>query len=337
MSKLNKIFEKFEAVKRLPLQIIYCVMGEEEYLRDSAIKQIVEKAKFSGESESTLLRFFGDELDHDDLDVQLTSYSLFSESKTIIIKNTAKMRSTCWEIIEKFVKNPTENTTLVLDDDKFDKRNAAVNSVCKTAYILEFPALYDDQLLEWLHLHAKRLQLELTEEAAVALRESCEPKMRHLMNELDKIKLFSGDKTKLSADDIIDIVQTNRGFNIFDFTHALFGRDNSKKLEHLQKIFLFSESAPGIIVMIARHVTILLKIKLYSSMGLDRGNMEKVIGLRRWFLNQYFEQAKRLTIDSLKLLLDIVLEADTNLKTGRFNEKMVLTLLVLRIQVLLEN
>ena len=335
MSKLNKIFEKFETVNRSPLQIIYCVTGEEEYLRDSAIKHIVEKAKFS--SESTLLRFFGDELDHDDLNVQFASYSLFSESKIIIIKNAAKMRPTCWEIIGKFVENPTENTTIVLDDDKFDKRNAAIKSVCKTAYVLDFPALYDDQLLEWLHSHAKRLQLELTEEAAVALRESCEPKMRHLMNELDKIKLFSGDKTKLSADDIIDIVQTNRGFNIFDFTHALFGWDNSKKLEYLQKIFLFNESAPGIIVMIARHVTILLKIKLYSSRGLDRGNLEKVIGLRRWFLNQYFEQAKRLTIDSLKLLLEITLEADTNLKTGRFNEKMVLTLLIFRIQILLEN
>ncbi len=330
MKNIPKIFDKIQNIGNSSRQQVYCITGDDEYLRESAIKRILKKNGDSGNEHDSVIRFFGEDIDRDELNVHLVSYSLFSETKTIIIKNAAKMSQGCWEVIRRALENPVEGTTVILEDEKFDMRSPHVKSVVQSACRIEFPKIYDDQLLEWLQWYAKRLNMHLSADAVVVLRESCEPKMRHLINELEKIKLFVTDKKELSADDILDIVQTNRGFNIFEFTNSLFELENTKKLDFLKKIFLFNESVPGIIVMIARHLTIILKIKLYNNKGADRKALEKVTGSNRFFLNRYVNQSKLLSKQSLNNLFEATLEADKNLKTGFQSDKVVLTLLIYR-------
>jgi len=103
------------------------------------------------------------------------------------------MSQRCWEIIRRALDNPVEGTTIILEDEKFDKRGSHVKSVVQSAYSIEFPKIYDDQMREWLQWYAERLNIHLSADAAAVLKESCEPKMRHLINELEKIRLFITD------------------------------------------------------------------------------------------------------------------------------------------------
>ena len=154
--------------------------------------------------------------------------------------------------------------------------------------------------------------------------------LRNYVSEFAKIQLFTQEKKKLSAEDMVDIVHANRGFNIFEFTHALCEPSVKKTLEHVQQILLYKENIPGIFIMIVRHLVLLLKIKLYTERSLSKNEIVKIAGIPWFRYDRYARQAAAVSIEDMQNLLEAVLEADIHLKTGYQDEKMIVTLLVHR-------
>lgn len=328
MNKKQTYRERLLAIKSAPLMQVYVITGAEDYLRETAIGLIFKKNESAGKESAAVKKFFGDEIDAGGLNVNLVSYSLFSEKECILIKNARKMNSECWQIIEIYVKKPRDNTTVILEDEKFDERVSAVKYLKKNAAWYDFPLLYDNQLMAWLRGYAAKLGFSMNTDALQVIKDSVEPALRNYVNEFEKIQLFAQEKKELSADDIIEIVHSSRGFNIFEFTHALCEPDSNKALEILHQIFLYNESVPGILIMIVRHLTILLKIKLYGTRSLKDNEIAKIVGLTYFRYKQYAQHAAQITIENIRILLEAALEADTHLKTGYRNEKMILTLLI---------
>lgn len=307
---------------------IYCITGADDYLREDAIEKIVQKGESGEDSTLTVKKLYGDTIEAEELDINLVSYSLFTEKKFIIVRNAGRMKSGCWERIKSYMQDPVATTTIILEDEKIDTRKSAIKSILDHAVRYDFPLPNDIQIMEWLRWYSAENGLTLSEDALLVLKEATEPKLRNYINEFEKIKLFSGQKEKLTGEDIISIVRSNRSFNIFEFTHALCEPDSSKVLEYLQRIFLFNESAVGILVMVTRHLILLLKIKLYRERGLKQKELKKITRLPGLIFNQYERQAARVSIPDLQKLLETVLETDEHLKTGYHDEKMALTLLI---------
>ena len=328
MAKNPTYREQLRAIKNSPLKPVYIITGAEEYLRETAITLIIKKGSSNGDEAVTVTKLFGDEVDADTLSVNLATYSLFTEKKFVIIKDAGKMNGECWANIERYAKEPSEIATLILEDEKLDKRNSSIKSILKNGAHYDFPLLYDNQLMGWLRWYAEKSGVALSNDAVQVLKDSTEPLLRNYVNEFEKIQLFAQQKKKLTADDITAVVHASRSFNIFDFTHALCEPDSSQVLKLLQQVFLYNESAPGIIVMIARHLTILLKIKLNSDKGLDRNTIARLAGITPFRYNQYAQQAERISVEEIQNLLEDTLEGDAHLKTGYQNDKMVLTVLV---------
>jgi len=328
MNKKQTYRERLLAIKNAPLMPVYVITGAEDYLRENAIKLIFTKSESAGKDSTAVKKFFGDEIDAGGLNVNLVSYSLFTEKECILVKDARKMNSECWQIIEKYVKEPRDTATVILEDEKLDERIPAVKYLKENAAWYDFPLLYDNQLMDWLRRYAAKLGFFMNDDALQVLKDSAEPTLRNYVTEFEKIQLFAQEKKELSADNIIEIVHSSRGFNIFEFTHALCEPDSNKVLELLQQIFLYNENIPGILIMIVRHLTILLKIKLYSVQGFKNNEIAKIVGLTYFRYKRYAQHAAQITIENIRTLLEAVLEADTHLKTGYRNDKMILTLLI---------
>ncbi|KPK95960.1 hypothetical protein AMJ80_02710 [bacterium SM23_31] len=307
---------------------VYVITGAEDYLRETAVNLILNKSESAGKDTIAVKKLFGDEIDAGELNINLVSYSLFTDKEFILIKDARKMNSECWNILEGYVKNPRISTTVILEDEKLDERIPAVKFLKENAAWYNFPILYDNQLIAWLREYAAKLDFSMNNDALYVLKDSTEPALRNYVNEFEKIQLFAQAEKELSEDDIIEIIYASRSFNIFEFMHALCETDSIKTLEFLQQFILYNESAPRIFVMIVRHLTILLKIKLYSARSIKSNEIAKIVKVPYFRFNRYVQQAAQISIDDILILLEAVLEADTHLKTGYRSDKMIITLLI---------
>lgn len=331
MAAKKSIKEILVSINDSPLSPIYTITGEESYLRKTAIDLILKKTDSSGGDQVNVIKIFGDDANPDNLNVELASYSLFSERKFVIIRNARKMTADCWSVIENYIESPSELTTLIIEDEKFDGRNKTVKLLQKQSVAVDFPRMFERDIKQWLRSYTGKQGYSFSNEALEYLMSSTGPSLWNYVQEFEKIRLFTGENKNIDIDDLVSITQATRSFSIFEFTEALFDSDSTRIFELLNKIFIYNESVPGVIVMIARHLNTLLKIKLYSDQNLSSNEFDVKTGLIRLPFNirpKYKKQAAQFSVKEIKQLFEALLDADTKLKTGRQQDKMILTLLI---------
>ncbi|MFC1555383.1 DNA polymerase III subunit delta, partial [candidate division KSB1 bacterium] len=295
---------------RSPLGRIYVITGAEEYSRRSAVETVLNKAKEAGYEKDNIRKFFGDEVEPDQLQMELSSASLFSEKTVVLIKDAGKMKAVNWSLLSDYAEEPDEDKIVIIEEEKIDLRKKEPQKIKNKADWYNFPQLFENQHLPWLRRYCTKKGYYVSDDALRLIIGTVEPNLQNYVNEFDKILLFTGDKKELYTDDVENILIANKSFKIFDFTHSL--ADSGKEIiKLLNQIFLFNESVPGILTMITRHLNILLKIKLLANdKSLTKDQISKRSGIPPFRYPQYADQAKKLSLKDFEFLFEEVLKTD---------------------------
>lgn len=342
MTKKQSYRDKLVMIRNSDLMPSYVFTGAEDFLRETAVTMIIEKAKTKDEGEVTITKFYGEEIEADELSVDLLSYSLFSDRKFVIIKDAGRMKKTCWAVIENYIKEPFEKTVLILDSEKVKTREkkpddsdgsgknigSVINYVMKHSFCLDFPLLYDNQVMEWMNRYTSKLGLKVSPEALRVLNDANENNLRNFVNEFEKLRLNFPGEQLINESDMLELIQTNRGFKIFEFLDSICEANGSRAIAQLQQIILQNENAPYVLVMITRQLTNLLKIRIFLDKGIHRSKIYKVSGMNSYVVGKCLPQAERISFEELRGLLEATLEADKGLKTGYQTDQMILTILI---------
>jgi len=342
MIKNQSYRDKLLIIRNSDLKPSYVLTGAEDFLRETAVKMIVEKANTNGNEEVTISKFYGEEIEGDELSIDLLSYSLFSDRKYVFIKDAGKMKESCWEVIERYIKEPLDKTVLILEDEKIKKREKKTeetnksesnigtlkNFVMSNSLCLDFPLLYDNQVLEWMRKYTNKLDLNASPEALRVLLDANENNLRNFVNEFEKLSLNFPGRKLINESDMIDFIQVNRGFKIFEFLDSICETNGSKAINQLQQIILQNENTPYVLVMITRQLTNLLKIRIFLDKGIHRSKIHEAADMNSYVVRKCLPLADKISIDELIGLLESTLEADKGLKTGYQTDKMILTILI---------
>ncbi|MCP4727245.1 MAG: DNA polymerase III subunit delta [bacterium] len=324
------VYSDLKVLNKSVLKQVYVFTGPDEYFRDSSIKIVSSRIKKEVDEEVSIHKLYGEELTPEELGVNLSSMSLFSTNKLVIIKNCGKMNKDSWDIIVEFIKDPTEGATLLLEDEKIDGRTGYARTLSEHSVWYDFRDMRQNEMIEWINRQAEIKELSIDREAAVLLMNSIEKGLNNIIREFEKIELFVGQDRRVTAELVQNISCSLGSFVIFDFIDNICEGEMEYTISQLKKIFVYQESVPGLIVMMTRHLLILFKIKLYSEKMNDKNEISKKAGIVNWFYDKYARQAGNFSVAELEELLEAALEADKNLKTGFQKDKMVLTLLVHR-------
>jgi len=342
MAKNPSYRDNFLRIRNSELKPSYVLSGEEDFLRETAVKMIIEKANTKDEDEVTVTKVYGEELEAEELSVDLLSYSLFSDWKFVIIKDAGKMKYSCWKVVDTYIKEPLDKTVLILEDEKIKKREKKTDEsdnsdkstgtlksfIMKNSLCLDFPLLYDNQILDWMVRYTSKISLQVGPEALRILVDANENNLRIYVNEFEKLLLNFPDGKLINESDMLDFIQVNRGFKIFEFLDSICEAKGSCAIAQLQQIILQNENAPYVLVMITRQLTNLLKIRIYLDKGIHGSNISKVSGINHYVVRKSLPQAEKISVDELRDLLEATLEADKGLKTGYQTDKIILTILI---------
>lgn len=354
---------------------IHLILGEDEYLVAEAVHQTLDKLvppdrrSFGLEmidgaagSKAEALAAIGQCLD------ALLTTGFLGEGKVVWFKDvnflseneTGRLEAVKTKVDElaKLIKTGLPpGQTLVLSAPKMDKRRQLFKICQDVGRVQEFAipekaAQAEAQARKRLGERIRPLKLTMSDEVANAFIERVGTDTRHMVNELQKLALYLGDRQTVTRQDLSSVVCSSRSAMAWDLTDAIGKRDLGKALILLRQLLFQKETAIGLIFLIESWVRQLAILRE----ALDRGWLREKNGgwkaTADWTavppegdvllsaldkdprsMNPYrvlrlIEQARRFKPADLRRCEDAVVDAHVRLVTTTLPPRLVMELLM---------
>ena len=115
---------------------------------------------------------------------------------------------------------------------KPDFRTKPFIDLKKSDIVFAFNPLYDNQVPAWISERCRILGKDVDLEACRLLHAYVGNSLRAIQNELDKLFTYLGERTRVTPEDVADVVGVTRGFTVFDLQNAI----GKKNLEEALRI-----------------------------------------------------------------------------------------------------
>jgi DNA polymerase-3 subunit delta len=204
------------------LQPVYLVGGDEPLLVQEAVDLIRAACKKADYSERTILHVER-QFDWAQLNDEANALSLFAEKKLIELRlGKSKPGIPGAKSIMQYLAQPSEDNILLIECGKLDAsatKSKWLKSVEQAGCFVQVWPVGIEEMPRWLSNRAKKMQLNLTNEALSLLSERLEGNLLAAVQELEKLKLNYPD-SKITDDKVLASVEDSSRYDIFNLTDA---------------------------------------------------------------------------------------------------------------------
>jgi DNA polymerase III subunit delta len=324
----DDLLESLTSGKLAPVFLLY---GEEDFLVEEATRSVIAAAVPSDAQEFNLDILRGEESDARDIVARASSFPMMSERRAVVVQNVEKLGPKDLEILSTYIEQPSKSTCLVLTGGKIDTRKRPYTIVKRTGTAVEFKPLYDDRVPSWIAVRVKKQQHEITQDACRLLAAYVGKSLRELQNELDKIYIFLGSRTSITADDITAVVGMSKELNIFELQKALGSRDLRRSCEIMERMLDAGASVPFIIVMLTGYFTSLYRLYDLRRRNASQQEMASEARVSPYFLKEYLDALARFPVHEIERAFEILVGADEQSKTSAADPKQVMQLVLVQL------
>lgn len=227
--------------------------------------------------------------------------------------------------IEEALENVNENLDIVFraycapDSKKknpIDKRKKIFKLLSKynSQEFNVIPVYKTAELETWIKNQAKKHDLKINPDAAQQLLLQVGSNLRMLDSELQKLKVFAGDKPA-AKEMVKEICVSNE--DLFAFIDSVVLGEKAKALEQYNK--LISIRYPLFILMIL-HSSLKDKIFMKTNSGkYSQDEIAKILGIHPYRVKLELQKLKQVPLKNLVQLKENLTEAEFKIKTGQSN------------------
>ncbi len=304
MSQLIERHLERRAVK--PLYVFY---GDEEFLMDRALARLEEGLRDQwGEAPVKVVRE-AQEMELPEFLTESRVASLWGPGQLLVLRRV-ELNAAALKAISDYLDHPAPRTWVVLLAEGAKTRDLAKNPVWgrlqKAEAALGFYHLKEAELFQWLNQEAKGLGKTLALAAAQRLVEIVGDNLAELSQELEKLALYAGGEKTLTPNLVNQLATHSRSFNIFALVEALGEPGAHKRLTALGHLLDLGEKEPKILVMLARQLRLLIRLK----------RRQPGLNLPQWNMKKLAQQAPRFSEAALRAHLFLLHQIDLQLKTS---------------------
>ena len=209
--------------------------GKNEGYKNEEIEKISEKLKrkiVSYDEKQVInntVEFFEDNLNK----------SLFESEKIILIN---RCTDKIYKIIEELTDRNINDIIFILNSDVLEKKSKLRNFFEKSKTQLVSIAFYPDNfdtLFKIAQKTFKEKNISLSNECISVLINKCASDRKNLLNEIEKIELYSKDKKKISNEEIFILINLSENHSINELINSCLVK-NQKKLFNILNSNIFS-------------------------------------------------------------------------------------------------
>jgi|GEM_PF-5771141 len=258
-------------------RMIISVLGKLELPLEAFAPEGVDKGLLNEVEEALELT-----ISERDREVLNRIYALFKDSK----EKPASPDDDAAFIGAMLARGIPEGNTLILTADKPDRRSALYKTIKKTGGILDYAEdespwkkgrnpLLEQEIRKTL----KKAGKEISEEVLTLLEEKVGRDAGKFLGELEKLIAFTGDRARIEAEDIGNLVSYSRVEKIFDISEALGKRDMAGTIKLMNRFFE-TESRVGAPLQLLGHIYNQVRGWLQARYIMDRAGVTMPPGMQ---------------------------------------------------------
>jgi DNA polymerase-3 subunit delta len=319
-------------LKKSTLQPVYLWFGEEEFLIRRALARLEDWLQ-QGDGLAAKTVLDGTETPLADALTAARSPQLWGGRQLVIVWPVERYKAKELAVLEKYLQAPSSQTCLVLIAPGLKPKDVQAHNLWRRLLeqeaALGFPRLREGELPTWLEREAKRQGKTLGPGAARQLVEAVGQNLSDLHQELEKLILYTGAQTVITATDAAKLSSHSRMHTIFELVEALGQSRPDKALKVLDRLLQLGEPPAVILVMLARQIRLLMRTREALKSKLDAAELAKELGLPKFVVEKLQRQAGGFRLAQLKGQLIRLHEADQQIKTGTAVPRLLLEKIIL--------
>lgn len=330
-----------EALKQLrtkQLKPIYLITGEELYLAEKYLKNLLALLNPSNDPEA--VQYFDSTCDLKALIQALDSAPFFSERNIVIAKDlkifhekaTTNEKSSDALFLDYLSKIP-DYSILILQNtaSKIDKRKKLIKTIDKKGLIVECDTIAHWNIGDWLAPRLKELNLQFDKEAYAyfleAIKSMDKVSLGFLDQELQKLTLYN-TQTIINRQFLEKNLASIPEISTFRLWDALADKNIALALE----LYLLQIQAGvyplRLLKFFVRQVTQLWHVKIYLQERQSIRDIATSLKLHPFITEKIVKQAKTFSLPAIEQMLIDLSDADYKIKTGSNEPALIENILI---------
>ncbi len=234
-----------EALKSGEFDPAYYIYGDEEQLKDEAVRQLLAVAVDPATEAFNLEQRKGGDVDAEALGTMLATPPMMADRRVVVVRDVESLRKNAREMLDRYLERPSRDTVLVLVAGPGAKADRGL--IGATAAV-EYAPLTGAQLPKWIAQQVERAGGTITEAAVSLLQETVGSELSQLALEIEKLASYSRGAA-IDEDAVSAVVGIRREETMGHLLDAIARRDATTALDALPHVLQQPKSSAVTIVM----------------------------------------------------------------------------------------
>lgn len=322
MKKLN------EDIKSGVFEKVYLLYGEENFLKNSYKKRL--KQAIIGEDDMNYNSFDGKDIVFSDIKGIAETMPFFSEHRLILIEESGLCASSAQEWAE-YISQIPDGTHIVFVESHVDKRNKLYKEISKNGYAVELKRQSERDIKRWIVGILAKKNLKITEEALELILIKNGDDMERIHSEMEKLSAYCMGQEGVYPSDVQAICSELTVNRIFEMIEAVAAGNERTALELYYDLLALKEPSMRILFLIAKQFNQLMQIKDGMAAGKRKDELAAGMKLRPFIAGKLMTQARTFTKEELKQYVEICVDSEEAVKTGKLTDKLAVEMVLIKI------
>ena len=312
---------------------VYYFHGDDDFLKDEAVRRLIERAVDPATRDFNLEQRRGSELDGETLGTLLDTLPMMAERRVVVVRDVPALRKDARAALDAYLQRPAPETVLVLVAPVGAK---AEKTLLERATAVTFDPLDDKKLPAWIARHAKEnLHISITPGASALLQSTVGSDLPQLASELEKLASYvegsGGTGRVIDEAAVAEVVGVRHGETPADLLDRIADRDARGALALLPHVMIQPKMSAVVFVMMLTTQTLALAwARAALDEGLSRsrlpGEFFELLKQGSWNLtgrpwgeavSAWTRAVDRWSAPALDRALDLLLQTDIALKESK--------------------
>lgn len=322
-------------IKKGEIAPVYLLYGNEEYLQEKVVLALKETLVDTGSAPFNLTEVEGGENPIPFLVDLCNTLPVLAPQRLVIVRDcpflcSAPKKSSAGIINEEkelpahkiqcllnYLANPMSSTCLLLWQKGSVPKSKKVFKAIKANKheILEVNSPNRNELRNWLRTKAQKMGKDLEPQVIEYLLWHGGTKLRHLVNELEKLSLYSDSEKIITSAMAEKLVAKSLEGNIFALVDSLGNKKIAPALSELRHLLNLGEIPTRILYMITRQFRLIFQVKDLAQSGYTEEKMASLFKTFPFVIRKIKRQALNFSFADLERKFVLLRQYDLALKS----------------------
>ncbi len=304
---------------------VYYFYGPEEYRIKEAEKEMIRRFLPPALVKTNHTGMSAAKSKVEDILTELSIFPMLGENQAFTISDIQSLHQSHIEKIIGLLKPPDPHRIVIFTspaDKQPGKKTKLFQYLTDNTTPVEFTKLSRPSAEKRLRGIFSKSNVIIDEEALQTLATLSGGDLGGIILEANKLVDFIGEGGKITGAEVAAVSSDYQGFKIYELTEYIARREIDRALSVIDFLVSAGESWSGIMFFVGEH---------FADLYLVKNN--KPLGSKQWLAGRLREQAALFDNEQYEKIIELISEADRDIRGGGGNERTVIEKLIIEIAI----